>query len=192
MNINENYWTLNTLVKCIQLIGTVGGLVIEFLIFCFKSGQKVKVLSNQTQLIPCLENCGRPYQPCDLSSWGKTYFWYRLASGCLKMGRISLWKLCLLLTRTRSLPSISTSHLSLYDPPHWSLNKKTQTKNPYFFSSLLLRMESAFTHLYDFTLSCLSFSNNKEGIPYISFLNFSMQVAQYYMQILHNIFISSP
>lgn len=68
MNINENYWTLNTLVKCIQLIGTVGGLVIEFLIFCFKSGQKVKVLSNQTQLIPCLENCGRPYQPCDLSS----------------------------------------------------------------------------------------------------------------------------
>lgn len=60
MNINGNYWILNTPEKCIQLTGTVGSLVIEFLIFCFKSGRKVKILSNQTHLIPCLENCGRP------------------------------------------------------------------------------------------------------------------------------------
>lgn len=69
MNINENYWILNTSEKCIQLTGTVRGLIIEIsLNFFFKSDQKVKVLSNQTQFISYLENCGRPYQPCDLSS----------------------------------------------------------------------------------------------------------------------------
>lgn len=192
MNINENYWILNfrkvhsTHRKCRRFNHRIG-------FFFFKSGQRVKVLSNQTQLILCLENCGRPYQPCDLSSWGKTYFWDQLASGCLTMGRISLWKLCPLLTKDKRTSQYYHCTFVILGSSwhHWSLNKKTQTKKTYSFSSLLLRMEPAFTHLYDFVLSCLFFSNIKERIPYISLLNFGMQVVQYYMQILHNIFTYS-
>lgn len=51
MNINENCWILNTSENYIPLIEGHKRFSLQFSFF-FKSGPKIKVLSNQTQLIP--------------------------------------------------------------------------------------------------------------------------------------------
>lgn len=52
MNINENDWIWNTSENYIWFTGAYRGFNLQFFYFFFNLAQKIKVLSNQNQLIP--------------------------------------------------------------------------------------------------------------------------------------------